>query len=517
MSKSSLPDPPGGRGPAVDPLEAESAEDRGPTLGQSLIPVVFLIGMLAASVYLFGGDSSYGPNQIALLLAAGVGFLVGMSNGFGWKEMEKGVVHSIGLAMGAILILLVVGSLIGTWIMAGIVPTMIYYGLQVLHPSIFLPAACIICAVVSLATGSSWTTVSTIGIALIGIAGALDLSLALAAGAIISGAYFGDKLSPLSDTTNLAPAMVGVDLFTHIRHMLWTTVPSMAIALILYTLIGVFSHTSGQAPDLGNFLSALQGSFNLGWYLLIPPAIVLLLVLRKVPAFPALLIGTLVGGLFAVIFQTELVLRFADPEGQLHPGWALAKGFWTALHGDLSATPLIASGNEDLDALLNRGGMYSMLNTVWLILSAMVFGGVMEVTGMLQRLSRAILGFANSTGTLISATLATSIGSNIIASDQYIAIVLPGRMFRAEFERRGLHPKNLSRCMEDAGTLTSPLVPWNTCGAFMSATLSVATFTYLPFCFVNLLNPIISAFYGFTGFTIERIKPEEVRDLNQAA
>ncbi|HSR51625.1 MAG TPA: Na+/H+ antiporter NhaC [Acidobacteriota bacterium] len=517
MSKSSLPDPSGGREPSVDPLEAEDAEDRRPSLGQSLIPVVFLIAMLAASVYLFGGDSSYGPNQIALLLAASVGFLVGMSNGFGWKEMEQGVVHSIGLAMGAILILLVVGSLIGTWIMAGIVPTMIYYGLQVLHPSIFLPAACIICAVVSLATGSSWTTVSTIGIALIGIAGALDLSLALAAGAIISGAYFGDKLSPLSDTTNLAPAMVGTDLFTHIRHMLWTTVPSMVIALILYTVIGIFSHTSGQAPDLGSFLTALQDSFTIGWYLLIPPAIVLLLVLRKVPAFPALLIGALVGGLFAIIFQTDLVLRFADPEGQLHPAWALVKGFWTALHGDLSATPLIASGNEDLDALLNRGGMYSMLNTVWLILSAMVFGGVMEVTGMLQRLSQAILGFAHSTGTLITATLATSIGSNIIASDQYIAIVLPGRMFRAEFERRGLHPKNLSRCMEDAGTLTSPLIPWNTCGAFMSATLSVATFTYLPFCFVNLLNPVISAFYGFTGFTIERIEPEGKRDLNQAA
>ncbi|HSR68549.1 MAG TPA: Na+/H+ antiporter NhaC [Acidobacteriota bacterium] len=517
MANSDVGDPQGLGSADREEVLGGDLKGREPGLGQSLVPVLFLIAMLAASVYLFGGDSSYGPNQIALLLAAGVGFLVGMSNGFGWKEMERGVVHSIGLAMGAILILLVVGSLIGTWIMAGIVPTMIYYGLQILHPSIFLPAACVICAVVSLATGSSWTTVSTIGIALIGIAGALEISLALAAGAIISGAYFGDKLSPLSDTTNLAPAMVGTDLFTHIRHMLWTTVPSMVIALTLYALIGVFSGGRAEAPDLSGFMSALQGSFNIGWYLLIPPVIVLLLVLRKVPAFPALLIGALVGGLFAVLFQTDLVLRFADPEGQLHPGWALAKGFWTALHGDLSATPLISSGNADLDDLLNRGGMYSMLNTVWLILSAMVFGGVMEVTGMLQRLSQAILGFAHSTGTLISATLATSIGSNIIASDQYIAIVLPGRMFRAEFERRGLHPKNLSRCMEDAGTLTSPLIPWNTCGAFMSATLSVATFTYLPFCFVNLLNPVISAIYGFTGFTIERLEPEEAERLNHAA
>ena len=477
---------------------------RRPTVWESVIPVAFLIGLLSLSVYFFGDDSSSGANQIALILSAGVATLLGLRFGYSWKELERGMVEGISLATGAILILLVVGSLIGTWILAGIVPSMIYWGLQILHPSYFFVAATVICALVSLATGSSWTTVSTIGIALIGIAAVLGLSLGVAAGAIISGAYFGDKLSPLSDTTNLAPAMAGTDLFTHIRHMLWTTVPSIGLSLVLFLFIGLSFSPAAPSQDLDAILRALQTDFRIGWYLMIPPAIVLLLVMRKMPAFPALLIGAVLGAVFACLVQPEAVVKLAaSPELSRLEG--LIKGGWMALfQGYTSST-----GNAEIDALLTRGGMAGMLPTVWLIVSAMVFGGVMEKTGMLRTIADGILGYARSGGSLIASVLATSLGMNILASDQYISIVVPGRMYRAEFARRKLHPKNLSRCLEDAGTLTSPLVPWNTCGAFMAQSLSVATAVYLPFCFFNLFNPLISALYGFTGFTIEPLTEED--------
>jgi NhaC family Na+:H+ antiporter len=461
--------------------------------------VLFLIALLTASVYFFGEDASYGPNQIALILSAGVAALFAMRLGFKWKEIEKGIVDGIALATGALLILLVVGSLIGTWILSGIVPGMIYWGLQILHPSIFFVAACAISGLVSFATGSSWTTVSTIGIALIGIAGALDLSVAVAAGAIISGAYFGDKLSPLSDTTNLAPAMAGTDLFTHIRHMLWTTIPSISLALLLFLVIGFFGTGKEGTSELEPILDALSNSFEIRWYLLIPPAIVLFMVIRKTPAFPALLVGALVGGLFAFLFQQEAVLKYVG-DTDLPRVLALVKGCWMSLFTGFTAD----TGNAQMDELLTRGGMQSMLDTVWLILSAMMFGGVMEKSGMLQTIANNILSYAKSTGSLVTSTLVTSIGMNIVASDQYIAIVVPGRMYRAEFKKRRLHPKNLSRCLEDAGTLTSPLVPWNTCGAFMAQNLSVPTLTYLPFCF---------SFYGFTGFTMEKLEQDEESEV----
>jgi NhaC family Na+:H+ antiporter len=391
------------------------------------------------------------------------------------------------------------GSLIGTWILSGIVPTMIYYGLKILNPTFFYPLAAIICSIVALATGSSWTTAGTVGVALIGIAAALGLNVAIAAGAILSGAYFGDKLSPLSDTTNLAPAMAGTDLFTHIRHMLWTTIPSMTIAVLLYFIIGLFSGTSVQVQSLDSIFQALEGSFNIGWYLLIPPAIIIVMLAKKVPALPALLIGALIGGIFAVIFQQETVLKFVGETGHTKPV-ALLKGFWTAMFGGYVAS----TGTPAMDDLLTRGGMADMLNTVWLIISAMTFGGAMETTGILHRLARGILSVAKSTGSLIASTVGTSIGMNVIASDQYIAIVIPGRMYREEYERRKLQPKNLSRTLEDAGTLTSPMVPWNTCGAFMATTLGVATLAYLPFYFLGMLNPIIAIIYGYTGFTIEK-------------
>nr|MBA2432474.1 Na+/H+ antiporter NhaC [Chthoniobacterales bacterium] len=443
---------------------------RSPSLLQSLLPVFFLIGMLAASVYLFGDSSSRGPSQIALILSAGVAIILGIANGYTWKQLERGIVEGISLAMGAILILLMVGALIGSWILGGVVPSMIYYGLGILTPSVFYAAACVICCITSLATGSSWTTAGTVGVALVGIAAAQNLHLGMAAGAIVSGAYFGDKMSPLSDTTNLAPAMAGTDLFTHIRHMLWTTVPSISIAIVLFAIIGLRGTAPTDTTSVDAIRQAISTQFVIGPHMLIPLAVVLGLVVARMPALPALLVGALVGCLFAVIFQQAAVVAYvAQPE--LGHGATLAKGAWTSLFDGFK----LSSGNTALDELLSRGGMASMLQTVWLIVAAMMFGAVMETTGMLQRIAASILGAVRGTGSLIAATLATAFSMNVVASDQYIAIVIPGRMFRAEFQRRRLHPKNLSRCLEDGGTMTSALVPWNTCGAFMAQTLTVAT------------------------------------------
>ena len=298
--------------------------------------------------------------------------------------------------------------------------------------------------------------------------------------------------------------MTGTDLFTHIRHMLWTTIPSMGIALVAFFIIGLSGDTGVGSENMDEIFDALGGSFNIGFHLLIPPAVVLFLVMRKMPAFPALLIGALLGAVWACLFQSAAVLKLAG-DSSLGTVPALIKGAWIALFQGYTSQ----SGNVAIDELLTRGGMASMLNTVWLILSAMMFGGVMEKTRMLETIAGGILRFAQSTGSLIVSTLVTSIGMNIVASDQYIAIVLPGKMFKAEFKRRNLDPKNLSRVIEDAGTLTSPLVPWNTCGAYMAGTLGVATFAYLPFAFFNLINPLVSILYGFTGFTISRVGEDE--------
>ena len=481
-------------------LEPPTQATRTATLLQALAPVGLLVGLLATSVYLFGDGSSSGPNQIALILATGAAALVGLRNGHSWRTIEHGISQGISVSTTALLILLVVGSLIGTWILAGVVPTMIYYGLSILSPRVFYAAACVICALVSLATGSSWTTAGTIGIALISIATAQGLNLGLAAGAIISGAYFGDKMSALSDTTNLAPAVAGTDLFIHIRHMVWTTAPSMALALVLFTAAGLVAPIPQSTGDLTVVLEALEREFAIGPHLLLPVAFVLVLVVRRVPAFPALLIGALTGALFAVLFQGETVVAFAGDSGLARP-LALVKGCWIALFDGFT----LESGDATLDDLLSRGGMASMLPTVWLIMAAMTFGAVMETTGQLQALALRIVGVVRGTGSLIAATLLTSFGTNVLASDQYISIVLPGRMFRGEYERRGLDPKNLSRTLEDAGTITSVLVPWNTCGAYMAGTLGVATLTYAPFCFFNLINPLVAALYGWSDISIARL------------
>jgi NhaC family Na+:H+ antiporter len=470
------------------------------SLIDALIPIFVLIALLSTSVYFFGADSSYGANQIVLLFCAGVASIVGIKNGIPWHVIEKGIVKGISMAMGAILILLVVGGLIGTWIQAGIVPTMIYYGMMILSPDWFYVASCIICAVIALSIGSSWTVAGTIGIGLIGIASGLGLSLEITAGAIISGAYFGDKMSPLSDTTNLAPAVAGTDLFAHIRHMMWTTIPSLVIALIIFTIIGLNSDVSAEASNpiaLNETLALLNEQFHISGILILPLIFVLFCAMKKVPALVTIFLGALVGGLVGAIFQSESIIASVN-KPELANSAALLQGVWEAIANGYTSN----TGNENIDKLLTRGGMSSMLVTIWLIITAMTFGAVLETTGLIQRLVKSILSMVQSTGSLIAATVATCIGANIVASDQYIAIVIPGRMYKLEYQKRGLHPKNLSRVLEDSGTITSPLIPWNTCGAFMAGTLGVATFAYLPFCFFNLINPVISVIYGYTGFKL---------------
>jgi NhaC family Na+:H+ antiporter len=473
---------------------------KSPSLLDAAIPVVALILLLALAVYLFGSDASSGPTQIVLILGAAIAAIVAIKNGHAWAELQTAMVAGISTAMGAILILLAVGALIGTWLMSGTVPTLIYYGLELLDPQYFFLATCVICAITALATGSSWTTAGTLGVALIGVAMGLSLSPAIAAGAVVSGSYFGDKMSPLSDTTNLAPAVAGTDLFTHIRHMTWTTGPSFLIALILYLFIGLGTEVDNDSVALQGLMTTLDASFNVTPLALIPLVVVLFLAMRKMPPLPTILFGALLGGLVAVILQPQAVLAFADSADK-PTALAMTKGVWLALADGYVAS----TGVPEVDDLLTRGGMSSMLTTIWLVLAALAFGAVMEHAGMLLRLIQGALKAAKSTGSLITTVVLSCIGINIIAADQYISIVLPGKMFQAEFKRRNLDPKNLSRILEDSGTLTSPLVPWNTCGAYMAATLGVATFAYLPFAFLNLINPFVSIFYGITGITIARL------------
>ncbi len=474
------------------------------TLALALTPIVFLISLLACSVYLFGSDSSYGANQIALVMATCVAALVGRKVGVPWKKAQEGIISGIAIGLGPTLILLSVGMLIGTWILSGTVPAMIYYGVQILNPSVFYAASAMICAIVAISIGSSWTVAGTLGIGLMGIAGSFDLSPAITAGAIISGAYFGDKLSPMSDTTNLASASADVDLFDHIRHMLWTTVPSFTIALIIFLVIG---GSGGATPtEIEALKVSLQSEFNIGIHLLLPLLLMLGLVYKKFPAYPAIVVSALTGAILAVIFQPDTVAKLAGNTSGLGKPFIMLQGVWISLFDGYTSN----SGNEFLDALLSKGGMSSMLNTVWLIMVALGFGGVLEKTGILTYLLKLALKGVTSTGSLILTTVATCISTNILAADQFIAVALPGRMYKDEYARRGLSRLNLSRTLEDSATITSALIPWNTCGAYMSATLGVATFSYAPFAFFNILCPIIAVIYGFYNIAQKplEIEPE---------
>ncbi len=466
----------------------------------ALLPIIFLIALLSFNVYLYGDDSLGGANQLALLLSAAFATIMGLKSGTSWKSILKGVSNSIASTTPAIIILLLIGSLAGTWLISGIVPTMIYYGLQILNPKIFLAAAAIICAIVSLASGSSWSTIATVGIALLGIGNALDISNGLTAGAIISGAYFGDKMSPLSDTTNLAPAMAGTDLFTHIRYMMYTTIPSFVISLLIFLFIGLSMDNTQNSDDITNLLMAIESSFNISPWLFLVPVIVLLLIMKKVPALPALFAGTLLGGIFAIIFQPHLIIELSGIDSNFF------QASYVSIINAMGSETSINTSNEMINDLLSSGGMYGMLNTIWLIICAMCFGGVMEASGALKKISQSIIQYAESTGSVIATTACTCLFFNVTASDQYLSIVVPGRMYADTFKDKGLAPENLSRTLEDSGTVTSVLVPWNTCGATQSAVLGVATMTYLPFCFFNIISPLMTILYGYLGFKIKKIK-----------
>jgi Na+:H+ antiporter, NhaC family len=478
-------------------------EKKRPTLLHAFIPIVILISLLTINVIVLGNDAISGANQIALLLAAGIAGIISYRLGYSWDEIETSIVKSISSAMGAMLILLVIGSLSGTWLLSGIVPAMIYYGLKILNPTIFLFAACVVCCIVSLATGSSWSTVATVGIALLGIGKAMDISEGVIAGAIISGAYFGDKMSPLSDTTNLAPAMAGTDLFTHVKYMVYTTVPTLAITLIIFFVWGFTLNAPVTATDTSAVLKAIEGKFNLNPLLFVVPALVIFMIVKKVPALPALMVGALLGGLFAIIFQPQIIDQIS---GITTNG---IKSSFVAVMKAMTTTINIQTDNKMISDLLTARGMSGMLNTIWLILCAMIFGGVMESSGLLNRIAEEIIRWAHSTGSLVASTAATCVFFNFTASDQYMAIAIPGRMYASTYRERGYKPELLSRTLEDAGTVTSVLIPWNTCGATQANVLGVATMIYAPYCFFCIISPLMTVFQAYINFKIRRFSDDK--------
>lgn len=478
-----------------------------PSLLQAFIPIIFLVIALFINVRIYGDSSLGGSNQIILILSAAVAALVALRLGYNWGEIQNGIVKSISSAMASIIILLLIGALAGTWLLSGVVPAMIYYGLQILNPTIFLFAACVICAIVSLATGSSWTTAATVGIALIGIGETLGIHLGMTAGAVLSGAYFGDKMSPLSDTTNLAPAMAGTDLFTHIRYMTITTVPSISITLVIFLILGFTQGGDGGIEQTEAMITAIGSKFNISGLLFIVPVLVVVLIVKKMPAIPAILIGALLGALFALIFQPGLVKEAA---GEGFTGLeALFRGVMNSMFGDIKFLTGIPVFDQEGDELLKSTGMAGMLETVWLILSAMMFGGVMESSGLLKRIAEAVISKVHSTGSLVASTAGTTVFFNVTASDQYLAIVVPGRMYADIYKEKGLAPENLSRTLEDSGTVTSVLVPWNTCGAYHSKVLGVATGTYLPFAFFNYISPLMTIIFAYLKIKIRMRKGNE--------
>lgn len=478
-----------------------------PNLVQALIPILFLILFLALNVHFFGDDTLSGANQMALILAAAIAGIIAVSLGHNWKSVRESIVKSISSAMPSILILFLIGALAGTWMISGTVPMLIYYGLQILNPKIFLLASVIICALVSLATGSSWSTVATIGIALLGIGTTLGMKEGLVAGAIISGAYFGDKMSPLSDTTNLAPAMAGTDLFTHIRYMVFTTGPSILITMIIFLIIGFTGNFDGGSTDVQGVLDAIDHKFNVTPWLLIVPAFLIFIIVKKVPPLPALLAGTLIGAVFAVIFQPDVIREIAGIKGNY--GVQSYVAVMKSMFGPVAVT----TDNQAVSELLSTRGMAGMLNTIWLIITAMVFGGVMESAGMLLKITRTLMKVVHNAGSLVASTVGTCLFFNVTASDQYLSIVVPGRMFAKVYKDMNLKPEVLSRALEDSGTVTSVLIPWNTCGATQAGVLGVSTYTYAPYAFFNIISPFMSIFMAAFNIRIRRYaegEPEEV-------
>ena len=468
------------------------------SIWEALIPVFALIGMLAFNVFVFGDSALGGSNQFVLLLGASVAAVIGFKNKVSYKNMMDEVAENVKSTVGAIFILLMVGALAGTWLISGVIPSMIYYGLQILSPAIFLPATLIICSVISIATGSSWTTSATVGIALIGIGGALGFDKGMIAGAVISGAYFGDKLSPMSDTTNLAPAMAGTDLFTHIRYMTLTTIPTYIITFILFVILGLAFDAVGTV-ETASLLADIKASFNVSLWLFVVPIVVIGLIVKKTEPLIALLIGTLLGGAFALVFQPNIVLMLSgDTEMNFMSAY---KGIMNAI----TTKSVIPTENATLADLFTSGGMEKMLGTIWLILCAMVFGGIMDAIGALSCISQSLLKLAKSTFGLFASTVGSCLALNITASDQYLAIVVPGKMFAQAYKDKGLAPENLSRTIEDSGTVTSVLIPWNTCGAYHAGTLGVGTFELLPYAFFNLISPIMTLIFAAFNIKIRQL------------
>ncbi len=566
---------------------SENTKKLKPSLLQSLIPILVLMVLLSISVLMIWQDDSLGgANQMALLISAAVAMLIGWKLNYSFKEMLKGVTDAINTALPAIIILLFIGALAGTWLISGIVPTMIFYGLKILSPTFFLVSACIISAIISLATGSSWSTIATVGVALFGIGNALGINPGLVAGSIISGAYFGDKMSPMSDTTNLAPAVAGSDLFTHIKYMMYTTVPSITLTLLIFLIWGFFIDTNGNETNISEMLTSIESSFYISPILFLVPAIVIGLIILKVDAIPALFVGVMLGGIFGVIFQPNLIeslgkknsihltgqnienyhiswdegagkknsyenkdggthsLEVISPDGEkVNAVITLPYGLesleetiqvksqgttledlglslnitrssylessYRATINAMTVDTNVDTGNSTVNDLLNTGGMSGMLNTIWLIVCAMAFGGVLEKLGMLSKITEVLVSRAKSTGSLIATTAATAIGFNITASDQYLAIVVPGKMYAEEYRKRGLAPENLSRTLEDAGTVTSVLVPWNTCGAVQSNVLGIATGEYFMYCFFNLISPCMTIIFGYFGIKIAKLSDKK--------
>lgn len=464
----------------------------------SAIPLVVLIGLLAVVIALFGSDSLSGGSQIALLMGLAVCVFISMVfYRVSWQTFEEQITKTLGGIAVTILILLAVGMLAGSWMVSGIVPTLIYYGVQLLSPQFFLVCACLICALVSLLSGSSWTTIATIGVALLGISHALDINEAMAAGAIISGAYFGDKMSPLSDTTILASSTTGVDLFTHIRYMMYTTMPAFLLTLIIFAFIG-FGRGGDDVLHVSQFTEGLSSTFNISLWTLLVPVLTAFLIARRFPSVIVLFLSALMAGVTALILQPHILTQIAGDD-TLSPAAALTKGLTITYYGATA----VDTGNAELNELVSTGGMTGMLNTIWLIICAMCFGAGMVASGMIESLTRVVISWVKSRVGLVSSTASTGLFLNIATGDQFISIVLTANMFQNVYQQKGYEPRLLSRTCEDSATVTSVLVPWNTCGMTQSTVLGVATIAYLPYCFFNILSPLMTILVAAIGWQIK--------------
>ena len=476
----------------------------------AVIPIVVLIGLLAVVIALFGSDALSGGSQIALIMAMAVCITISMAfYHVSWKTFEHQMSTTVGGIFVTLLILLAVGMLSGSWMVSGVVPTLIYYGVQMLSPRFFLVTACAICALVSLLSGSSWTTIATIGVALLGIGQALGISEAWTAGAIISGAYFGDKMSPLSDTTILASSATRVDIFVHIRYMMHTTVPAMSLALIIFLVAGL-GHGNEQAVHVEQYTEGLAATFNITLWTLLVPVATGVLIARRVPSLIVLFASALMAGVVALVAQPHILTQIAADPSLSTPA-ALTRGLAITFFGPTA----VDTGNAALNDLVSTGGMVGMLNTIWLILCAMCFGAAMVASGMIESITRVIINAVRSRFGLVSSTVGTGLLLNITTGDQFISIVLAADMFRDVYAKEGYEGRLLSRTTEDAATVTSVLVPWNTCGMTQSTVLGVPTLTYLPYCFFNLLCPVMTLLVAAIGWRIKR-RPVDATNATEA-